>query len=149
MKIAIGSDHGGYALKEILYQTLLDEDWQVTDFGTHNEESCDYPETAQKVAEAVASGKYQRGILLCGTGIGVSIAANKVPGIRCAHVAEPVSARLARQHNDSNVLALGGRILGAELALDIARTWLNTAFEAGRHQRRVEQITDLEQHYQR
>lgn len=147
MKIAIGSDHGGYVLKEQIYQYLLEEGWDVTDFGTHNEESCDYPVYAQKVAEAVAAGKYQRGILLCGTGIGISIAANKVPGIRCALVSDCYSARATRQHNDSNILALGGRVVGPELALDIVKTWIATAFEAGRHQRRVDLILEMEKKY--
>lgn len=147
MKIAIGSDHGGYALKEQIYQYLLEEGWDITDFGTHNEESCDYPVYAQKVAEAVAAGKYQRGILLCGTGIGISIAANKVPGIRCALVSDCYSARATRLHNNSNILALGGRVLGPELAMDIVKTWIATAFEGGRHQRRVDLITELEHKY--
>ncbi len=147
MKTAIGSDHGGYALKEQLYQYLLEEGWDVTDFGTHNEESCDYPVYAQKVAEAVAAGKYQRGILLCGTGVGISIAANKVPGIRCALVSDCYSARATRQHNDSNILALGGRVVGPELALDIVKTWMATAFQGGRHQRRLDLITDMEHKY--
>jgi ribose 5-phosphate isomerase B len=147
MKIAIGSDHGGYALKEYIYQYLLEAGYEVTDFGTHNEESCDYPVYAQKVAEAVAAGKYQRGILLCGTGIGISIAANKVPGIRCALVSDCYSARVSRQHNDSNVLALGGRVLGPEVAIDILKTWIAAAFESGRHQRRVDLIAELEKKY--
>ncbi|MDW7670292.1 MAG: ribose 5-phosphate isomerase B [Bacillota bacterium] len=147
MKIAIGSDHGGYALKEYIYQYLLEAGYEVTDFGTHNEESCDYPVYAQKVAEAVAAGKYQRGILLCGTGIGISIAANKVPGIRCALVSDCYSARMSRQHNDSNVLALGGRVLGPEVAIDIVKTWIAAAFESGRHQRRVDLIAELEKKY--
>lgn len=147
MKIAIGSDHGGYALKEYIYQYLLEAGYEVTDFGTHNEESCDYPVYAQKVAEAVAAGKYQRGILLCGTGIGISIAANKVPGIRCALVSDCYSARVSRQHNDSNVLALGGRVLGPELAIDIVKTWIAAAFESGRHQHRVDLIAEMEKKY--
>ncbi len=149
MKIAIGSDHGGYVLKEFIYQYLLEEGYEVTDFGTHDEESCDYPVYAQKVAEAVSAGKYQRGILLCGTGIGVSIAANKVPGIRCALVSDCYSARSTRQHNDSNVLAMGGRTLGPEVALEIVKTWINTDFDGGRHQRRIDLITELETKYNR
>ncbi|MEN1760657.1 ribose 5-phosphate isomerase B [Anoxynatronum sibiricum] len=149
MKIAIGSDHGGYALKELIYKHLVDQEYEVTDFGTHEEESCDYPVYAQKVAEAVAAGKYQRGILLCGTGIGISIAANKVPGIRCALVSDCYSARSTRQHNDSNVLALGGRVIGPELALELVKVWLETSFDGGRHQRRVDLITQLEATYGR
>ena len=147
MKLAIGSDHAGYALKELIYRTLLEEDWKITDFGTHNEESCDYPHYARKVGEAVAAGKYHRGILLCGTGIGISIAANKIPGIRCALVADCFSARASRQHNDSNVLALGGRTTGPEVALEIVRIWLKTDYEGGRHQRRVDLITKIEEKY--
>lgn len=149
MKIAIGSDHGGYELKELIYKFLQEEGFEVTDFGTHSEESCDYPVYAQKVAEAVAAGKYQRGIVLCGTGIGISIAANKVPGIRCALVSDCYSARATRQHNDSNMLALGGRTTGPEVALDIVRTWIATEFEGGRHQRRVDLISELEKKYNR
>jgi len=149
MKIAIGSDHGGYALKELIYKALQEEGFEVTDFGTHDEESCDYPVYAQKVAEAVAAGKYLRGIVLCGTGIGISIAANKVPGIRCALVSDCYSARATRQHNDSNVLALGGRTIGPEVALDIVRTWIATEFDGGRHQRRIDLITELEKKYNR
>jgi ribose 5-phosphate isomerase B len=144
MKIAIGSDHGGFALKEKVYQSLLADGWKITDFGTDSEESCDYPIYAQKVAEAVASGEYDRGILLCGTGIGISIAANKVAGIRCALVSDCYSARVAREHNNSNILAMGGRVLGVAVALDIVNTWLKSDFEGGRHQRRVDQITALE-----
>jgi ribose 5-phosphate isomerase B len=144
MKIAIGSDHGGFALKEKVYQSLLAHGWKITDFGTDSEESCDYPIYAQKVAEAVASGEYDRGILLCGTGIGISIAANKVAGIRCALVSDCYSARVAREHNNSNILAMGGRVLGVAVALDIVNTWLKSDFEGGRHKRRVDQITALE-----
>ena len=144
MKIAIGSDHGGYALKEKVYQSLLADGWEITDFGTDSEESCDYPIFAQKVAEAVASGEYDRGILLCGTGIGISIAANKVAGIRCALVSDCYSARVAREHNNSNILAMGGRVLGIAIALDIVNIWLKSDFDGGRHQRRVDQITALE-----
>ena len=144
MKIAIGSDHGGFMLKEKVYKSLLEDGWEITDFGTDSEESCDYPIFAQKVAEAVASGEYDRGILLCGTGIGISIAANKVAGIRCALVSDCYSARVAREHNNSNILAMGGRVLGVAVALDIVNTWLKSDFEGGRHQRRVDQITALE-----
>ena len=144
MKVAIGSDHGGYQLKELVYQHLQETGVEITDFGTHNEDSTDYPDYAEKVAEAVAAGKYQRGILICGTGIGMSIAANKVRGIRCAMVSDCFSARATRQHNDSNILAMGGRVLGSGLAMEIVYTWLETEFEAGRHQRRIDKITDIE-----
>ena len=144
MKVAIGSDHGGFELKELIYQHLQETGVEITDFGTHNEDSTDYPDYAGKVAEAVAAGKYQRGILIWGTGIGMSIAANKVRGIRCAVVSDCFSARMARRHNDSNILALGGRVLGLGLALEIVHTWLETEFEAGRHQRRIDKITGIE-----
>ncbi|RQD70750.1 MAG: ribose 5-phosphate isomerase B [Tindallia sp. MSAO_Bac2] len=144
MKIAIGSDHGGYGLKEIIYRHLKDKGVDITDYGTHNEDSVDYPDYAERVAEAVAAEKYDFGILICGTGIGMSIAANKVKGIRCALVSDCFSARATRLHNDSNILALGGRVLGPGLALEIVDVWLGNEFEAGRHQRRVDKITDIE-----
>ena len=144
MKIAIGSDHGGYGLKEIIYRHLKDKGVDITDYGTHNEDSVDYPDYAERVAEAVAAEKYDFGILICGTGIGMSIAANKVKGIRCALVSDCFSARATRMHNDSNMLALGGRVLGPGLALEIVDVWLGNEFEAGRHQRRIDKITDME-----
>nr|WP_106783520.1 ribose 5-phosphate isomerase B [Lysinibacillus timonensis] len=144
MKIAISSDHGGNNLrKEII--TLLDE-LQISyeDFGPQTTDSVDYPDYAKPVAEAVASGKADRGILICGTGIGMSIAANKVKGIRCALVHDLFSAQATRCHNDSNVLAMGERVIGPGLAREIVKTWLNTDFEGGRHIRRVEKIAELE-----
>ncbi|SDY63717.1 ribose 5-phosphate isomerase B [Tindallia californiensis] len=144
MKIAIASDHGGYQLKNTIVQHLTEKGIDMTDFGTKDETSVDYPDYAKKVGVEVASKKYDLGILVCGTGIGMSIAANKVPGIRCALVSDCFSARATRQHNDSNILALGGRVIGTELALEIVDIWLKTEFEAGRHQRRVDQIADIE-----
>ena len=144
MKIAIGSDHGGYSLKELIYQHLLKKEVEVTDFGTHNDASTDYPDYAEKVSEAVTAQQCDFGILICGTGIGMSIAANKVKGIRCALVSDCFSAKATRQHNNSNILALGGRVLGPGLALEIVDIWLQTEFEAGRHQRRVDKIIDME-----
>ncbi|KAB3539718.1 ribose 5-phosphate isomerase B [Alkaliphilus pronyensis] len=147
MKIAIGSDHGGYELKKIIKKHLQGKAIKLKDFGTNTTDSCDYPDFALAVAEAVANGDYDRGVLICGTGIGISIAANKVPGIRCALVSDCFSAKATRQHNDTNVLALGGRVLGQGLALEILDTWLSTEFEGGRHSRRVDLISQIEKKY--
>lgn len=142
-KIAIGSDHGGFKLKEEIKKYLLDKSYEVEDFGTYNEESCDYPDFAYPVANSVSEGKYDFGIVVCGTGIGVSIVANKVKGIRCALVSDCFSAKATREHNDSNVLALGARTLGEGLALEIVDIWLNTEFEGGRHKARIDKIKDI------
>jgi ribose 5-phosphate isomerase B len=144
MKIAIGSDHGGLELKEKVVKFLQERGFEVFDYGTKNSDSVDYPDYAFKVGEAVVKGDQRRGILICGTGIGISIAANKVKGVRAALCHDVFTAKMAREHNDSNVLALGGRVLKEELALDILETWLNTNFEGGRHQNRVKKITDYE-----
>lgn len=142
--IAIGSDHAGYALKMKIIQAL--EEWKIPyrDFGTDSEERTDYPIYAEKVARAVSSDECQKGILICGTGVGISIAANKVAGIRAVVCSEPYSAKLSREHNDTNVLALGSRVVGEELAKMIVRIWLETEFEGGRHRQRIEQIAHLE-----
>ncbi|MGI6150229.1 MAG: ribose 5-phosphate isomerase B [Firmicutes bacterium] len=140
MRIAIGSDHGGFQAKAEIIRFLQQEQHAVDDFGTHSAESCDYPDIAHKVAEAVAAGTYDCGILICGTGIGVSIAANKVPGIRAALCNDTYSARMARAHNNSNVLCMGARVLGVGLMEDIVRAYLAGEFEGGRHQRRVDKI---------
>ncbi|MEK4228343.1 ribose 5-phosphate isomerase B [Solibacillus sp. FSL H8-0538] len=144
MNIAISSDHGGNNLrKEIM--ALLDElAISYEDFGPQSNDSVDYPDYAKPVCDGVASGKFNRGILICGTGIGMSIAANKVKGIRCALVHDVFSAKATRCHNDSNILAMGERVIGPGLAREIAEAWLNTQFEGGRHTRRVEKITELE-----
>ena len=144
MKIGIASDHGGYALKEQLKTVLRDLGNTVMDFGTDSEESVDYPVIIESLARAVSDGSVERGIGICGTGIGASIVANKIPGIRCALCAEPFSAEFARRHNNANMLALGGRVLGVGLAEKILRVWLDTPFDGGRHQRRIGQIRDLE-----
>ena len=144
MKIAISSDHGGNNLrKEIM--ALLDE-LQITyeDFGPKTNDSVDYPDYARPVAEKVATGEFDRGILICGTGIGISIAANKFKGIRCALVHDVFSAKATRCHNDSNVLAMGERVIGPGLAREIVMTWLNTDFEGGRHTARIQKITEIE-----
>jgi ribose 5-phosphate isomerase B len=142
--IAIACDHGGYALKETVKQHLKDKGYEVKDFGTNSLDSCDYPDYAAPAAQAVASGECEKGIVICTTGIGVSIVANKVKGIRCALCADTLSASLTRRHNDTNMLAMGAGIIGQNLALEIVDTWLTTEFEGGRHQRRVDKITALE-----
>ena len=147
MRIAVGSDHGGFELKEEIKSHLLNKGIEVIDFGTDSRDSCDYPDYAIEVSEAVSRGEFERGILICGTGIGISITANKVPGIRCALVGDCFSAKATRQHNDSNVLALGGRVLGLGLALEIVDIWLCTEFEGGRHQGRIDKITEVERKY--
>lgn len=144
MKIAISSDHGGNQLrKEIM--ALLDElNIRYEDFGPNTSDSVDYPDYAKPVADGVANGSFDRGILICGTGIGMSIAANKVKGIRCALVHDVFSAKATRCHNDSNIIAMGERVIGPGLAREIVSAWLNTDFEGGRHERRVQKITELE-----
>ena len=145
--IAIGSDHAGFWLKEELKKCLQKRGLEYKDFGTHGKESVDYPDYALPVAESVASGECDRGILICGTGIGISIAANKVPGVRCALCSDSYSARMTRQHNDSNILALGGRTLGLDLATDIMGVWLETGFLGGKHQLRLNKLTEIEKKY--
>ncbi|MCD2138127.1 ribose 5-phosphate isomerase B [Salinicoccus halitifaciens] len=142
MKIIVGSDHGGFKLKRAVVEDLKEKGLDVTDFGPETADSVDYPDYAKPVAEKVASGEYDKGILICGTGIGMSISANKVKGIRSALVHDTFSARATRQHNDSNVLAMGERVIGEGLALDIVDIWLNTEFEGGRHERRVCKIEE-------
>ncbi len=142
--IAIASDHGGYALKEAVKAHLIEKGYSVRDFGTDSLESCDYPDYAAPAARAVAAGECERGILICTTGIGVSMVANKIPGIRCGLCSDTLSAALTRQHNNTNVLALGAGIVGQNLALAIVDTWLTTRFEGGRHQRRVDKVMALE-----
>lgn len=142
--IAIGSDHGGYSLKQVIMKHLDERGLEYNDFGTYTEESCDYPDYGEAVARAVASGEYERGIIICGTGIGISIAANKVRGVRAALCGDCYSAEMTRRHNDANILALGARVLGTGLALKIVDTFLDTGFDGGRHARRVALIGDIE-----
>ena len=145
MKIAIACDHGALDMKNMLVSYLQGQGHAVTDFGTHTNASCDYPEFAAAAAQAVASGECQRGIVLCTTGIGMSIAANKVKGIRCALLSDVVSARLTREHNDTNMMAMGAGIVGNILAQQIVDTWLGTEFSGGeRHQRRIDKMMALE-----
>ncbi|ADL69986.1 sugar-phosphate isomerase, RpiB/LacA/LacB family [Thermoanaerobacterium thermosaccharolyticum DSM 571] len=145
--IAIGSDHGGYELKEAIKKHLDEKGIEYKDFGTFSEESVDYPDFALKVAEAVASGQFEKGILLCGTGVGISIAANKVPGIRAANVSDAFSARYSKEHNNANVLCMGGRVVGPGLAAILVDEWLNAEFQGGRHQKRLDKITEIEKKY--
>lgn len=145
MKIAIGCDHGALALKETLIAHLKEQGHEVKDFGTFTRESCDYPDYAAQAARAVSSGECEKGIVLCTTGIGVSITANKIHGIRCALLGDVLSARLTRLHNDTNMMALGAGITGENLALEIVDTWLNTPFSGeARHQRRINKVMALE-----
>ncbi|MCT4607168.1 MAG: ribose 5-phosphate isomerase B [Marinisporobacter sp.] len=147
MKLALGSDHGGYQLKDAIKKHLEEKGLEYEDFGTHSDESVDYPDFGMKVSEAVVSGEFESGIICCGTGIGISISANKVPGVRCAVVSDTFCAQMAREHNNANVLALGGRVTGVGLALKIVDTWLETEFAGGRHGRRVDKIADIEKKY--
>ena len=142
--IALACDHGAYDLKEALKKHLEAKGLTCKDFGCYNKESCDYSDFAGPAARAVASGECDRGIVCCTTGIGVSITANKIKGVRCALVSDLMTARLTRQHNDTNVLAMGAGVIGEKLALEIADVWLETAFEGGRHARRVEKLMALE-----
>ena len=143
--IAIASDHGGYALKEHIKAYLAAKGITCQDFGTDSTDSCDYPIFGKAAAEAVASGKCETGIVICTTGVGISIAANKVKGIRCALCSDSLTAEMTRRHNNSNVLAMGAGIVGPNLAERIVDTFLNTEFEGGRHQRRVNMIMEIEQ----
>ena len=144
-RIAIGSDHAGFAIKEALKQYLTEKGYDVKDFGTDSEASCDYPDYAFAVAECVAAKEADKGVLVCGTGIGMSMAANKHTGIRAACCSDTFSARMTRMHNDANVLCMGARVVGAGLATDIAQLFLETEFEGGRHQRRVDLVNALDQ----
>ena len=147
MKIAIACDHGGLNLKNKISAHLKAAGHEICDFGTDSTDSCDYPDFALPAAEAVASGDCERGRVVCSTGIGVSIVANKVPGVRCAHCHDSYCAEFTRLHNDSNVLALGEKVVGEGYALKIVETFINTKFEGGRHQRRVDKITAIEKKY--
>lgn len=146
--IAIGSDHGGYELKEQIIKYLKDNGYEVKDLGTCDcTTSVDYPDYGLAVAEAVKSGECEKGIIVCGTGLGISMAANKVPGIRAALCTDCYMAKMSREHNNANILALGGRVVGTGLALQIVETWLNSEFLGGRHARRVDKISGIEKKY--
>ena len=142
--IAVACDHAALDMKRELLELLEEMELQYHDYGTYSGESCDYPVFAARAARAVASGECERGLLICGTGVGISLAANKVKGIRCVTCSEPYSAEMSRRHNNANMLAIGARVVGSELARMIVRIWLTTDFEGGRHQRRVDMITELE-----
>ncbi len=144
MRIGLACDHGGFELKEELKSFLSSIDMEQIDFGTFSEDSVDYPDFGILVAEKVSSGELDRGILICGTGIGMSILANKVPRVRATLANDLYSSRCSREHNDSNILVMGGRIVGRDLAKEIVKIWLNTPFAGGRHQRRLEKIEALE-----
>lgn len=142
--IVIGSDHGGLELKEAVKAALISRGMDVDDFGTDNGESVDYPDFAEKVAGAISRGLVELGILICGTGIGMSIVANKFPGVRAALATDEFMAQMAREHNNANVLVLGGRVLSAKLAIRMVNVWLDSTYEGGRHQRRLDKITQVE-----
>ena len=143
MRIALAADHAGYLLKDELVRWLREQGHDVSDLGTNGPESVDYPEYGRKLATAVASGEAERGIAVCGSGIGISIAVNREPKCRCARVDDPLSAQLAREHNDANVLAIGGRLIGADMAKACILAFLGTDFAGGRHQRRVDQLSNV------
>ena len=143
MRIAVASDHAGFALKDELAAWLPDSGHKVIDLGTNSTESVDYPEYGARLARAVADGEAERGVAVCGSGIGISIAVNRNPDCRCARVDDPLSARLAREHNDANVIAFGGRLIGSDMAKACVTEFLDTDFAGGRHQRRVDQLSQL------
>lgn len=141
MRIALAADHAGYLLKDELVRWLREQGHDVTDLGTNGPESVDYPEFGRKLAQAIAAGQADRGVAVCGSGIGISIAVNRDPACRCARVDDPLSAQLSREHNDSNVLALGARLIGSDMAKACVVAFLDTNFAGGRHQRRVDQLS--------
>lgn len=143
--IALGSDHGGFDIKQVVIEHLKERGIEYKDFGTYDKNSCDYPIFGKAAAEAVANGECEKGIVICTTGIGISIVANKVKGVRCALCSEPHSARLTREHNDANVLAMGGALIGPDMAIDIVDTFLDTEFSGlEKHVRRISEISDME-----
>lgn len=144
MKIAMGNDHTAIEMKNVVKEHLHTRGYEVVDFGTNTSESCDYPEYGEKVGCAVADGSVDLGIVICGTGVGISLAANKVKGIRACVCSEPYTAKMSRMHNNSNVLAFGARVIGIEMAKMITDEWLNAVYEGDRHQRRVDMLMDIE-----
>lgn len=142
--IVIGSDHGGFELKQAVIEALSKKGYEFKDMGTYDKSSVDYPDIAEKVANEVLTGNYRCGILMCGTGIGISIAANKIKGIRCALCHDCYSARMTKEHNNANIIALGGRVVGPDLACEIITSYLNAEFAGERHQKRIDKITNLE-----
>ncbi len=144
MKIGIGSDHGGFELKEYIKEYLKEEGIEYVDYGTNSLDSVDYPDYGLKLSKGVVSGEVDKGIAICGTGIGISITCNKVKGIRCALCSDTYSARMSVEHNNANILALGGRVIGMDLAVEIVSTWLKAQFQGGRHERRINKISNIE-----
>lgn len=144
LEIIVASDHGGFEMKNAIVELLAEREVVFTDIGTHDLDSVDYPDYAKRVAESVAGGSFDAGILVCGTGIGMSIAANKVPGVRAALVHDEFTAQMAREHNDANVLVLGGRVLSIETGKKLVEVWLDSEYEGGRHQNRLNKISDIE-----
>lgn len=149
MRIGIGNDHTAVELKDIIAEHLKDSGFEVVDFGAKARERCDYPVPGKAVAEAIVTGELDRGVLICGTGIGISLAANKVPGIRAAVCSEPYSAKMAALHNNAQIIAFGARVVGSEMAKMIVDTFLGTEFEGGRHQNRLDIISEIEEKYSR
>ena len=145
MKLAIGNDHAAYDMKLEIKSYLESKGHEVVDFGTHSTQSCNYPEFGEAVGRAVANGEVEGGVLICGTGIGISISANKVKGVRAAVCSEPVSAALTKKHNNANIIAFGARIVGIEMAKAIVDAWLDAEYEGGRHQKRIDMISAIEQ----
>jgi len=143
-KIAIASDHGGFELKESIITFLLKKDWEVDNLGASSTDSVDYPDYGIKLAQAITDKKFVRGILICGTGVGMSIVVNRFPGIRGTLCSDVYTAKMCREHNDSNVLIMGGRVIEVSLAIEILETWLNTEFEGGRHKRRLDKIKEID-----
>ena len=143
-KIAIASDHGGFYLKKSVIAHLENDSWEIDDLGPSNEDSVDYPDYAVKLAESIISKNVERGIVICGTGVGMSIVVNRFPGIRGTLCSDVYTAKMCREHNDSNILIMGGRVIGEGLAFEIVDTWLSTAFEGGRHQRRLDKINEID-----
>jgi ribose 5-phosphate isomerase B len=143
-KIAIASDHGGFELKETVIAYLLNDGWEIDDLGPSNEGSVDYPDYGIKLAKIISNKKVERGIIICGTGVGMSIVVNRFSAIRGTLCSDIYTAKMCRKHNDSNVLIMGGRVIGKGLALEIVDTWLNTSFEGGRHQRRLNKINEID-----
>ena len=145
MKLGIASDHGGFKLKEIIREYLESKEYKIIDYGTKSDQSVDYPDYAEKISKGIQEGEVDLGIAICGTGIGISIACNKFKGIRAAHCTDAFSARAARQHNNANILCMGDRITGVEIAKDLVDNFLSADFQAGRHERRINKIAELEE----
>lgn len=144
MKLAVASDHGGFSLKEEIVKSLKNQKIEILDLGNHGTESVDYPDYALKVAEMVSDGKVDGGLLMCGTGIGMCIVANKFKNVRAAVVSDPYSAKMAKEHNNANILCIGGRVVDPKKAEEIVRAWLDAKFEGGRHDRRLDKIREIE-----